>query len=427
MKAASHIPFAAIVIPLVRSADMKQPEQEFEEFWRSLHDVTGNSILVACPAGRTYHSAGIVDLYEPVMAQPSNLHFTGPDSAKFTRIFWGNVRLGQERPHPPHNSSWRDIAWTTSTRQIAELFDLTERDLPTILIVDPRSHSVLSLQMHPELDVYDICKAIIERLGDAPRRIEESQRALSRARARLHEATRGLPDRNTLTKQFNAAATRLRHESIVSPAQIQCADLLDVAMNDARHLPFLVALLMQVREDSRSSLGHGSKLSRQMGRLVARIESLGDNAPIPGSVASDRVETARTDAQRERDRLHSAVQIGGIEKAITHLAREIHGGIRVLRSTMTPPLAVNGWSTLKLSPKEQGVASVVGRVSVRRRRAQTVFLLASLTTILTAVVAIFTNVVTGTPGFSWLWFVLGLLVIASAILAGFLAKSSSVN
>lgn len=439
IQAAVRVPFAAMVIPLARCGDMQTPEQDIEHLWVSIHDVTGNSILVACPDGRA--SGGIVDWEDEVVIQPRGLRFTDPDSEKFSKAFIANMRIGHEQPRAPEPAHWSNVAWTTATRQIAELFGMSERDIPALVVVDVHSKVFYALRMEPEVNVYQLCKAIIERLGEVPRRIDEARTALQHAICKQQAVANARNRaRKVLHDQFAAAAKRLEHEPEVSPSQQQCASLLRSALDNAEHLPILLSVMRQVREDSRRLQGRGSKLSRQLGRLIDRVENLGDSIPALEIPRRNEYEAAKSDVARARSRLQEVAKLENLGQVVQDLGRELYGTIEILHASPREPLRFDEWRVVNIQPKDrppvrnQGQSAsqsrtrlpetAVRRESRSRKRAKVVFIVAAITSLLTAAAAILTNLVTGGSGSSWLWFVLGFLVLTTAGSAGLVAKWS---
>jgi len=466
--------FAAMIIPLARAADITQPEISVRDFWESLHDVTGDSILVACPSGDGDYRSGIIEAEEELAAMPEDLLFTAPKSNRFARAFWSGIPVGQVTPSLPSWGSWKQLNWTNSVRTIAHFFCIAEYLLPAILVVDFRTHQILAVSIPRNTSLYDFCKSLVEQLRDEPHRLAESEESLRNALSVLRQRQREMnaTGRDTFIEQLSSAATHINAADAASTELYgECRRLLEIAATDASHISELLDSLNRVHDHLVSSREQNRRTRRKVWKLIRKIESQSTILPIPGNASFDRtalnldaakqhVENARSTIRRDRSLAE------GIEASTRKLACELVGPVAL--KTLASPGELRdlpNWTIRSIRAKRpEGPARPVRpgdggsgaevehdqprragrdpdpeprarvpaaldplrvgagpplpaqrRVSSRRRSRQ-VAIVSLATALVTSGIAILINYSTGQHGSLWSWAAVVILTIASAVI-----------
>lgn len=134
--------YAAMVVVAARAADAGALHDSLVEDWRSIDDVTGDSIMVLAPQPPDSDSARIRAPREPEVLQTPGLGKSRrAPSDQWGARFWSAYPVlapdaaALTRAYEPGDSHQARAGFTSSASEIARYFKLAEDDLPCLVIV----------------------------------------------------------------------------------------------------------------------------------------------------------------------------------------------------------------------------------------------------------------------------------------------------
>ena len=233
-----HFGYAGLVVVLARTADARSQHEELVRDWTSLHDVTGPLLAVLCPdphvstdalailngdakatvsfsrsqaisvpgLGLQHPSPQHADAFVQSLAESgfgfnywarsdkdgkladsfvqgldesgSNSEFR-PDRDRRRKFF--------ARSRAPRQPEEHQAAWTEATSRCAEYFGISEKMVPSVLILSFWEKAAILIRLQPHISLYELIKAAVEIMGNKPREIDRLHQEIVLLKQSLRE------------------------------------------------------------------------------------------------------------------------------------------------------------------------------------------------------------------------------------------------
>lgn len=415
LDSAREIPFPAVLVPLVRAADAPWPDADVRSYWRSLHDVTWKVLCIACPdtssgSGRRADADAIgrdgTDTF--IYADP-----------RIDRLFGPATRIAPEAPTDADRSS---IGWDGAVSEIARSCGLKESQLPCILIFDIVNRCMTAITIPDHADIYQMCRSLVEALGDDPGRLGEAAKKWSHALSEKYEARMQLMDRGNFVQQYKSAAASLRAVRQGNRRLYHdCAHLLEDCLHDHTKLLELAERLKAAHDDLLANNNRTGKLNRNIRRISNDLTNRQANLPIPGNPGYEgSLRMLREDENAWYEWAAIARTID-VTSAATRMSRVLFRKT-VEEELDSSELVPTSWRSRWLGPKDSADQSGVRGVAAGRRRMGIAALGSGAVLTLTSLTAVFINYATSNSDSYLFWSLAALLTVAGAVIAYLAAR-----
>jgi len=193
--------YAAMAVLAARAADAGALHDKLIQDWRSIDDVTGDSIMVLAPQPPDERPMWIKAPKEPKALQSSGLGGSHlGQSSDWSKRFWNAYPVVEPdaaafwRAPEPVDERQARAGFTSSASEIARYFRLEEADLPCLAIVSFWDRNLLiigpgALAAHGP---YELFRRFVQAYGPPPRwrRIHAEQEEMRLTQARLERELR---------------------------------------------------------------------------------------------------------------------------------------------------------------------------------------------------------------------------------------------
>ncbi len=196
MPSEAMLEYAAMVVVAARAAAAGSLHDNLIEDWRSIDDVTRESIMVLAPQPPDATPAWIRAPREPEVLQSSGLGGSWPaPSSEWSRRFWNAYPVVDaddaafSRAFEPADERQARAGFTSSASDIARYFRLEEADLPCLAIVSfwDRNLFIIRPEALAVRGPYELLRQCMQAYGPPPRwhRIHAEREEMRLTHARL--------------------------------------------------------------------------------------------------------------------------------------------------------------------------------------------------------------------------------------------------
>ena len=393
--------------------------------------MTGPAIWVACPgeySNRDFEQA----VREHV---PDNLRYDVTQEAVVDGL---NQEVAQIRAHPTVSATRGEMTWSATASRAAQAFGLRESMLPCVLFIDLLGSGISAIAVPTNVSLYDLCKAVVEELGDTVVQFTQSDREVSSAVSKERTAW------HLFSKQRAAVTAEGARNAELRPRSLEIVDQLRaIQIGDVRHLQACARTIEATASDpdseqklcntllsARSTLmtihnGRTRGLNQKIKRLAEDIprwrERILSADPRPLSEFKAEAQAAterRSDAEARRRIARSKVNIrAAVRRAATSLFGTVNEECIMLKPLHSEVQDVDTWRGIWFGPRRVAVHHGSQKTADEWRRARIAGSLGFGTAVLTSGLAVFINYATS-DGTGWIpWAVSAVLTLVTAILA----------
>lgn len=172
--------YAAFVVPIARTADGKELQDELIMSWDSLDNLTNDRILVIIPRPSGWHKKAIVPYGMGTYGVNEDLSILGSQPS----TIWKNEFKNTEPDNSQESASEekRREALTTAATETARFFSVPEQYLPCVLILSLKERHIFILPFYSSFSLYAFIKLLVVEYQPIINRIQnikETRQALS--------------------------------------------------------------------------------------------------------------------------------------------------------------------------------------------------------------------------------------------------------